>query len=1017
MNRLFFIFFSLLTDISFSYAQTANVNLNDVATPSANASSLATLGQYNVDFYSGRLNYYAKINDFTISKVKIPIGLDFSSSGIKVQDVDGAVGIAWKLKAGGVITRNIQSLPDESTYGYCGPNRTGAGNYGYFNNPNKTWANNVMNNDNTKTTWDSEPDKFYFSFLGFSGVFMMDPDGNPVLQSSYGLKIIYCPFNRVNGRMSGGNEDWIISDMAGNQYYFGDGAIETNNITLNGQTSKNTFTYNYISSWYLIKIVTTDNQLINFQYQSFPQQSYTNYLNVRLAGINNNQAVYSNYNENTTISIPTPIYLNKIVSPTYELDFIYNQISPYNNQNSPYLTQINALQNGILEYQYQLNYIPVIYTGFYTRQFLSNIKQLSVLNANPITLYNFGYNTSQFLPLHNSIQTDYWGYYNSNQGSSDIEGYNNGDKTADPIKTAANMLTSVTNTLGGTTNFSYEQNDYNNGATTLMGGLRIRTISTTENGLLSNTEQYSYQDPVQGISSGQQFGNPYNNYQFLNPNTYYFSQSISGISDLSGVEVGYSWVTVSKADGGSIRYHFTNFSDYADVGQENVYYNSPYLNTATDPKSDVAYSPNYPQTSYSFARGKLISEEDIDAHQNVVNKKINTYTISTPINDVVWIKIYPWNKGIPGEVDEWAIHKADFSTQDLLLTSKSETNNYYANGLLTGSSTTTENYTYTTYAGNNLLASKTSILSNGNTQKTTYRYPFNILTNIPSSISTPNLPVSYLVQNNIIGQPLEEVTSVINKNTGIETLMGVDLTTYYATSTGTLVKPSAKYRLMASQSLLKSSYQNYSVTPGSGSETQTIDPNLEPVQLFTQYDSAGNLIETDNPYTSNGQTASLWGYGMNYPIAKAKNAKSTELYYNSFEESTLSNVLPGAAHTGTHYYSGTTYTVGWTIPDAKSYVISYWYLNGSTWKYSGVQPYIGNSMVLSNGAGYDDICIYPSDALVTGYTYEPLVGMTSSEDSKGQTVSYQYDDFKRLINVLDMNGNIVKNYNYYIQGQ
>ncbi|SHN12271.1 hypothetical protein [Mucilaginibacter sp. OK098] len=1013
MKRLLFILFLLLTGTACTcYSQSAPANVNSTSPPSPNAtSSSSLLGSYNVNYYSGRVTYSAPIYSPTISKIKIPIGVNYSSSGLKVQDMDGVVGIGWQFQGGGVITRYVQSLPDEDPNGYCGSNHIGDKTYSTLDTP---YFNHIM-----AQTWDAEPDKFFFSFLNFSGVFELDQNGNPVLQSSYGLRIDYSPFNRTTGRMAGGLEDWIIRDMAGNQYYFGDGATETSNVTQHGR-SKNT-THNFISSWYISKIVTADGQVINFQYQSFPSHTFSNYLNVYVPPIsvagqcsttNHSSSAWS---ENTDTTIPVPLYLSKITSSIFEVDFLYNS-------NSPYLVEIDALQNGLMEYKFKLNYTSFTSgDGTQVRQALSNIQQLSVQNGTSLKLYSFGYNTTQNLPARNSIQTDYWGYYNSNAGTSNIEGYNGGDKTPDPIKTAANILTSVTNVYGGVTNFLYEQNDYAGvSSSPLTGGLRIRKISNFINGVNTGTENYSYNDPATGYSSGQLYLSP-NNYTLgvdylliagsancIVSDAFYYSESLTSLADLGGVQTGYSYVTVSKADGSSVRYKFTNFSDYPDVVNKKLFYN----NTEND-GSAFETTPQFPQTSYAFARGKVLSEEDIDINQNVVKKAVNTYTLSTPIGDVKSIKAYA-QRIINGIVGYYYNSVADFWTRDLLLTSKATTNNFYINSTLTGASSSSENYTYTLYSGNNMLASKMRTLSNGNTEKTTYRYPFDVLTSIPGS-ATSSRPVSYLVLNNIIAQPTETVTSVID-GTGKETLLGVSLTRYAATPSGT-VKPSSQYRLTASQSLLKSGYQSYSVTPGTSSETEVIDPHLEQVQLFTKYDTQGNLTESNNPYTADGQSSYLYGYGKNYLIAQAKNAKSTEFLYDSFEESALSNVVTGAAHTGTHFYSGSTYTAGLTIPDSKSYVISYWYRNGGVWKYSGVQIYTGTSMSLSGGDAYDDVCIYPSDALITTYTYEPFAGMTSSGDSKGQTVSYEYDDYKRLINTRDMKGNIIKNYVYYFQGQ
>jgi len=52
-------------------------------------------------------------------------------------------------------------------------------------------------------------------------------------------------------------------------------------------------------------------------------------------------------------------------------------------------------------------------------------------------------------------------------------------------------------------------------------------------------------------------------------------------------------------------------------------------------------------------------------------------------------------------------------------------------------------------------------------------------------------------------------------------------------------------------------------------------------------------------------------------------------------------------------------------------------------------------------------------ALITTYTYKPLVGMTSSTDTKGMTTFYEYDAFQRLKTIKDQNGNILKQTDYH----
>ncbi|UZJ63161.1 hypothetical protein OKW96_11585 [Sphingobacterium sp. KU25419] len=62
-------------------------------------------------------------------------------------------------------------------------------------------------------------------------------------------------------------------------------------------------------------------------------------------------------------------------------------------------------------------------------------------------------------------------------------------------------------------------------------------------------------------------------------------------------------------------------------------------------------------------------------------------------------------------------------------------------------------------------------------------------------------------------------------------------------------------------------------------------------------------------------------------------------------------------------------------------------------------------MTLIDGTAFDEIRIYPDNAQITTYTYDPKIGMTSKTDARGQTEYYEYDAMKRLIRILDMNKN------------
>lgn len=56
-------------------------------------------------------------------------------------------------------------------------------------------------------------------------------------------------------------------------------------------------------------------------------------------------------------------------------------------------------------------------------------------------------------------------------------------------------------------------------------------------------------------------------------------------------------------------------------------------------------------------------------------------------------------------------------------------------------------------------------------------------------------------------------------------------------------------------------------------------------------------------------------------------------------------------------------------------------------------------------------------AMVTTYTHDPMIGVTSMTDPKGYTVYYEYDVFDRLKQVKDADGKILSENQYHYKGQ
>jgi hypothetical protein len=147
-----------------------------------------------------------------------------------------------------------------------------------------------------------------------------------------------------------------------------------------------------------------------------------------------------------------------------------------------------------------------------------------------------------------------------------------------------------------------------------------------------------------------------------------------------------------------------------------------------------------------------------------------------------------------------------------------------------------------------------------------------------------------------------------------------------------------------------------------------------------------------------------------YPTTIGVTTYTNEYFFEGFEENI--SATSGSAHTGNMYYNGN-YTVNYSPPNSRSYLIQYWNLVGGIWNFNEL-PYSAG-MVLTGPV--DDIRVFPVDALMTSYTYNPLVGKTSETDPSGKSVSYLYDGLNRLNLVKDNDGSILKKNCYTYQGQ
>lgn len=147
-------------------------------------------------------------------------------------------------------------------------------------------------------------------------------------------------------------------------------------------------------------------------------------------------------------------------------------------------------------------------------------------------------------------------------------------------------------------------------------------------------------------------------------------------------------------------------------------------------------------------------------------------------------------------------------------------------------------------------------------------------------------------------------------------------------------------------------------------------------------------------------------FDVTYP-GSLTSSFTNEFFYEGFEQIGTTSTY---AHTGNLGYGGS-YTVPFTPPPGRSYLIQWWNYTGTAWAFNQ-QAYTGPITITGT---IDDVRVFPKDALMTTYTYNPLVGKTSEMDPSGRSVVYQYDGLNRLMTVRDQDNNILKQYDYEYQ--
>ncbi len=960
----------------------------------------------SINLYTGTPAIDIPIYTITTKRLQSKILLNYKGDAIKVQDITGMVGVNWNLVAGGAITRVIKGLPDEKSTGYLNNTARIAGDI-----TTTDYADLASESSNGST--DTEQDTYYSSLGGKILFQSRGPliTGNAIFTNYSGINILSTPL------MPGisGEKSWVLVDNNGNKYFFGSTAASRELVNSNAVGAPVNNDY-YVSTWYLDKIISLDGQdSLVFKYTKEGPTEYTFYKKGRkkiITTTNGQEYVGEDSgetSENLTVKIQNQLYLSSIEAPGITVTFGYRARNDFSTK---CLSEITVMNPALLtKYHLSYGYFKDAAGNSNARLKLSEINQEDKGKLSHLVA-KFTYNEIVNLPSRNSVQFDHWGYYNSNQANTSLPP--DANKDADPVRMKANLLTEIEWGNGSVTNYSYEARDaiYQTGVKT-GGGVRMSAISRKDNGKEQITSfRYVNED---GTSSGIPYKSemdysfsvfiPYGPIGSSTSAVFYTDQTYSDMLDQYGIGIGYSRVQVIYNDGGAEVNLFSNQKQWRDTSEQ---YKLPYqsgIRTFYD-----AFGPPFsPLSSLGFMRGLLVEKQVYRNDGRLLNLIKNEYAASM-IDSIYCMRALPVVSRNYPTVWKIARYKEYSAIAQLVSTTETASPNGPGSGSLE-SFKRFEFYEPLLYSPSLFIRQYPFLIRKlfeahtaRDTLITEYRYPMDISATNPS-----NSIFSRMIAWNQVTSPVEVVNWL--KRDNVSKVVGGSISLFKPDIVET---PNTRLAIPLPSKMLTLKLSD-PITDYKYLTADAYDQRYGEEISFEKYD--GKLNNTEQKVKGLFPNAIIWDERTgNYAIAEAANATRAEVYYMGFEmlsDASLSafpDIRYGGARTGHAYYKN--FTTTFTPPNSKTYKISYWYKSNGTWNYSGEKNYV-KGMVLTATEGIDDIRIYPVNARINTYTYEPLVGITSKTDHNGVTQHYEYDDLQRLKIVRDDKRNIVKQYAHY----
>lgn len=521
--------------------------------------------------------------------------------------------------------------------------------------------------------------------------------------------------------------------------------------------------------------------------------------------------------------------------------------------------------------------------------------------------------------------------------------------------------------LDGYANLSYNSYDAEaNRYKYPTGGLRIKSITNRDlNQSFIGKKVFSYQNPETAYSSGN----------LLNERRLEYTASSHSLKSViptstdpnhpgGGVECTYSHTQTTRVMSNptigrysaNVMYQYVQVKDIDSNNQSKGRTEYEFLfNADGSPAHDILISK-------AWRRGKEIAKTTYDESNKKVVETLNYYTIDSRVNEgSTGFKAYKNHdyESVCGTCDPEGVLVSDIYGF-LIYTYRSQwihldsTINYDYSGADELKSKVLYQYENSSHTQPTKIVSSTST---GEDLLTINKYPLDYATGLLEGMKIRNM----------LAFPIENQRWLLGETSTI--LIEGQINEYNTNMYDHMVLDKI-HRLEVGRNATqftegKDANDRYTevIPTGSGSTYYQIENII-------RHNTQGRIVEilgkNDVPVSY------VWGYDYTYPVAKIENASKEDIQVavSDLAPSFLSNLAE----------SSDSAEIENLLNDLRS-----------------------------------ELAVDVPKAMVTTYTYDPLVGMKSQVDPNGKQMTYDYDDFGRLKFIKDDDGNIVKKYDYHYQ--